>query len=273
MSNQTYETFKVTIENHIAHVVINRPEKANALNQQAWDEMKLIFEQLDVNEHVRVVVLSGEGKYFSAGIDLALLMDVGRISGVNCEGRKREKLRQIILSLQASINAIEKCRKPVLAAIHNGCIGGAVDIIAACDMRYCTTDAYFVIKEIDMGMVADLGTLQRLPKLISDGLTRELAYTGRKMVGAEANEAGLVNRVYSNQEKMLAGVMEIAAQIAGKSPLSIRGTKEILLHARDHSVEEGLTYMAAWNAAMLLSDDLAAAFQAALTKKPAEFAD
>lgn len=266
-----YETFAVSINNHIAHVRFNRPDKANALNQQAWDEMKSLFSSLDTNPEVRVVVLSGEGKHFCSGIDLTLLMDVGRISGDNCEGRKREKLHQIILGLQAPINAIESCRKPVLAAIHNGCIGAGVDIIAACDMRYATEDAYFTIREIDMGMVADLGTLQRLPKIIPDGVAREMAYTGRKMYGAEAQSVGLVNQVFADHEKMLEGVMEIAGQIAAKSPLSIRGTKEMILYSRDHSVEDSLRYMAVWNSAMLLSEDLAKAFQASLTKKQAEF--
>ena len=266
-----YKNFTVEIENHIAHVRFNRPEKANALDQTSWDEMKQIFEALDENEEVRVGVLSGEGKHFCAGIDLALLMDIGRVNSEKCEGRKREKLFHTIKGLQASINAIEKCRKPVLAAIHKGCIGGAVDIISACDMRYCTDDAYFTIKEIDMGMVADLGTLQRLPKIIPDGIARELAYTGRKMMGEEAVQVGLVNRVFSDKSEMMTQVMEIASTIAEKSPLSIRGTKEMLLYTRDHTVEEGLNYMASWNAAMILSDDLMTAFQAAMSKQKAVF--
>ncbi|MDX2247628.1 MAG: crotonase/enoyl-CoA hydratase family protein [Bacteroidia bacterium] len=266
-----YQTFEVTIQNHIAHVQFNRPEKANALNQQAWDEMKTLFEAADADPEVRVIVLSGAGKHFCAGIDLALLMDVGRISGANCEGRKREKLLQIIQGLQNSVSALEKCRKPVLAAIHNGCIGAGVDIIAACDMRYCTEETWFTIREIDMGMVADLGTLQRLPKIIPDGIAREMAFTGRKMKGAEALSVGLVNRAFPDSEKMIQGVMEIAAEIAAKSPLSIRGSKEMLNYTRDHSVAESLQYMAVWNAAMLLSDDLTKAFQASLTQKPPVF--
>ncbi|MEZ4825657.1 MAG: crotonase/enoyl-CoA hydratase family protein [Bacteroidia bacterium] len=266
-----YTTLSLSIENHIADLRFNRPDKANSLNQEAWDEMKSVFSTLDNDPEVRVVVLSGEGKHFCAGIDLAMLMDVGKISGVNCEGRKREKLIGIIRHLQEAVSAIEKCRKPVLAAVHNGCIGAGVDIIAACDMRYSTEDAWFTIKEIDMGMVADLGTLQRLPKIIPDGIAREMAYTGRKVPGTEAATFGLVNRTFSDHEQMMAGVKEIAGVIAAKSPLSIRGSKEMMLYTRDHSVEESLRYMALWNAAMLLSSDLYAAFQASVTKKSPEF--
>lgn len=266
----TFETFEINIDQHIAQVVINRPERANALNQKAWEEMKTIFEELDENDEVRVIILSGNGKHFCAGIDLELLMNVAQFSQ-KCEGRKREQLRKKVLELQAPINAIEQCSKPVLAAIHGGCIGGGVDIVSACDMRYCTDDAYFTIKEIDMGMVADLGTLQRLPKIIAAGIVREMAYTGRNVTGQEAERIGLTNRSFPDAETMDAEVMKIAHSIATKSPLSIRGTKAILNHSRDHSVADGLEYMATWNAAMLLSDDLMEAFQAKMQKRETVF--
>lgn len=263
----SYQTFTVNIVNQVAQVAINRPDRANALNQMAWDEMKQIFEELSDNDEVRSVVLSGEGKHFCAGIDLELLMNVTQLNAIKCEGRKREKLRQNVLDLQAPINAIENCSKPVLAAIHGGCIGGAVDIVSACDMRYATEDAYFCIREIDMGMVADLGTLQRLPKLISEGMMRELAYTGRSVFGPEAEKIGITNRTFVDRETLLAEVQKIAENIASKSPISIRGTKHILLHTRDHAVADGLSYMATWNAAMILSDDLMEAFQAKMQKR------
>ena len=266
----TFETFEVNIDQHIAQVVINRPERANAFNQKAWDEMKAIFESLDEDDDVRVIVLSGNGKHFCAGIDLELLMNVAQFAH-KCEGRKREQLRKKVLELQAPINAIEQCSKPVIAAIHGGCIGGGVDIVSACDMRYCTQDAFFTIKEIDMGMVADLGTLQRLPKIIPAGIAREMTYTGRNVAGQEAERIGLVNRSFANLETMRAEVQQMAQSIASKSPLSIRGTKAILNHSRDHSVADGLDYMATWNAAMLLSDDLMEAFQAKMQKREAVF--
>ncbi|GAB3505160.1 Clp protease/crotonase-like domain-containing protein [Emticicia fontis] len=267
------QTLKLSIENHIAHVILNRPEKANALNQSAWDEIKEIFENLDENPEVRVIVMEGgESNHFCAGIDLSLLMSVSQ-TDITCEGRRREKVRKDVFRLQAPINAIENCSKPVLVAVHGGCIGGGIDLICACDMRYCTEDAYFTIKEIDMGMVADLGTLQRLPKLIGDGLVREMAYTGRNVDGKEAEKIGIVNRAFSDKHTMLEEVFKIAAMIASKSPLSIRGTKHILLHTRDHSVADGLNYMATWNAAMLLSNDLQEAFMAKTQKRESNFED
>jgi enoyl-CoA hydratase len=265
--------FKVEIENKIAQVIFNRPEKANALHMDAWTEMQTIFETLSQAEDVRVIILAGEGKHFCAGIDLELLMSIGSVQDIACPGKRSEKLRGIILKLQQTITAIEKCSKPVLAAIHNGCIGGGVDIATACDMRYCTEDAYFTVKEIDLGMVADIGTLQRLPKIISPGMAAEMAYTGRKVFGPEAKNIGLVNHCYDSKQTLMEGVMQIASTIASKSPLSIRGTKDVLHYTRDHSVDDALNYMSTWNAAMLLSTDLTEAFTATMEKRAPKFDD
>lgn len=268
-----YETYLVDIDNKIAHVRFNRPEKANSLAQTGWDELETIFKELDLRSDVRVIVLSGEGKNFCAGIDLEMFMGLAQDLGIKDEGRKREALRRNVHRLQAPINAIENCSKPVLAAIHRACVGGAVDIVTACDMRYCTSDAFFSIEEINIGMVADLGTLQRLPKLIGEGIVRELAYTGRRMLADEARERQLVNEVYDDKETMMAEVMQIAETIASKSPLSIRGTKQVLNFSRDHSVADGLEYIATWNAAMLISNDITEAMTAKMTGRPAEFED
>lgn len=270
---ENYTRFEVSIQNKVATVRFNRPDKANALDKVAWIEMQQIFESLHENPEARVIILAGQGKHFCSGIDLSLLMDIQRFNNESCEGRKREKLRDFIIWMQGTVSSIEKCRKPVIAAIQGACVGGGVDIISTCDMRFSTEDAYFAIKEVDMGLVADIGTMQRLPKIIPTGIMNELAYTGRKMGGREAQQIGLVNRTFPDYDQLLQGVQEIAELIASKSPLVIRGTKEILLHTRDHGVDEGLNYMVAWNAGMLMSSDLMESFQAKMEKRPANYQD
>ena len=202
-----------------------------------------------------------------------MMMGLGPQIQNDCDGRTREALRRVILDMQDTLTSLERCRKPVLAAIHGACVGGGIDLITCADMRYASSDAYFTIKEIDIGMTADVGTLQRLPKLVGEGITRELAYTGRKFDAAEAKEIGLVNRVFESRDALYAGVQKIAATIAAKSPLSIRGTKEMITYARDHSVADSLNYIATWNAAMLMSEDLTAAMTANMTKQAPRFKD
>lgn len=269
----SYEIFECTIEHHIAKVKLNRPDKANALPKKGWHEMKTIFEEMSDRDDVRVIIFHAAGKHFCAGIDLSLLMSFQQLFQGTCEGRKREKFLTALRELQASVNAIENCRKPIIAAIQGGCIGGGVDIVSACDLRYCSSEAYFTIREIDMGMVADLGTLQRLPKIIPFGVAAEMAYTGRNVEAEEAARVGLVNRTFANQQNMMAEVEKIAHSIAQKSPLAIRGTKEVLRYARDHSVEEGLRHIQLWNAAMFLSNDLMEAFQAKMEQRQSVFED
>lgn len=268
-----YTSLQVTVAEGIAHVELARPEKANALGTESWKEIPDCFNELSKLPACRVIVISGQGKHFCAGIDLSFLMQVGQSSQNDCEGRRRESLRDMIFELQAAFNAIDDCKKPVIAAVHGGCIGAGVDMVTACDMRYATDDAYFQVKEIDIGMVADVGTLQRLPKVIADGHAREMAYTGRKVSGKEATTIDLANASYASREELMEEVMKVAANIASKSPLSIRGTKEMLRYSRDHSVEDGLKYIATWNSAMLLSEDLAAAMQASMMKQTPEFRD
>jgi enoyl-CoA hydratase len=267
-----YKHFKIEIENYVATVSFNRPEKSNALHAAAWIEMKQIFEEMDGNPKVRAIILAGEGKNFCAGIDLMMLMSLMQFK-TTCEAKKREAIRKMILHLQSTITAIEKCKKPVLAAIHKACIGGAVDIVTACDIRYCTDDAYFSIREVDLGLVADIGTLQRLPTIINPGLVNEMAYTGRNVYGQEAEKIGLVNRSFETREQLLTEVKKIAQTIAEKSPLVIRGTKEIILYKRDHSVADSLDYMSTWNAGMLISNDIQEAFKAYMEKRKAVFED
>ena len=267
----TYETLDVSIEDKVATVCLNRPDKANSMNDAMWRELQTCFEWLDSEPGVRAVVLAGNGKHFCAGLDLTMFGTL--LSDSPDPARRAEALRRTILRLQDNLSAIEKCRVPVLAAIHNTCIGGGVDMTCCADMRYATEDAYFAIREIDIGMTADVGTLQRLPRIVPDAIVRELAYTGRTMDAEEAREAGFVNRVFEDRETMLREVHGIARSIAKKSPLAIRGTKEMLLYARDHPVAEGLNYIATWNAGMLSEQDLQAGIQAQAEKKPAHYED
>jgi enoyl-CoA hydratase len=268
-----FETLNVSIAAGVVTVELNRPDKANAMSHEMWQDMRSVFRWVDETPEARVAVISGRGKHFTSGIDLAMLAGLQRQNHDDCDGRMREKLRRRILDLQDTLSSIERCRKPVIAAIHGACIGGGIDLITCCDMRYAAAEAYFSVKEIDVGMTADVGTLQRLPKLVPDGIARELAYTGRRFDAAEAKEIGLLNRVYASAESLCKGVAEIAATIAAKSPLSIRGIKEMVVYSRDHSVADGLNYIATWNAAVLMSEDLTEAVSATIEKRPAIFRD
>jgi len=271
MMPPSFETLDLSIEDQVATVCLNRPDKANSMNAAMWEELQSCFEWLDAEPLVRAAILAGNGKHFCAGLDLAMF---GSLSGTSSDpARRAEHLRRTILRLQDNLSAIEKCRVPVLAAIHNTCIGGGVDMTCCADMRYATQDAYFSIKEVDIGMTADVGTLQRLPRLIPDGVVRELAYTGRKLGAQEACEVGFVNRVFADKETMMSEVTAIAKSIASKSPLAVRGSKEMLLYSRDHSVAEGLNYIATWNAGMLSQADLEAGMQAQVNKTQAQYED
>ena len=266
-------TLTVAMTDGICDIRLNRAERANALNEAMWQELRAAFRWADAADAVRVVILSGAGRHFCAGIDLAMLAGIAETAAHADAARGRENLRRLILDLQDCLTSIERCRKPVLAAVSGACVGGAVDLIACCDMRYAVADAQFSVREIDVGMTADVGSLQRLPRLVPEGIVRELAYTGRDFDGVEAQAMGLVNCVFESPEAMLAGVRGIAASIAAKSPLAIRGTKEMLSYGRDHSVADGLNYVATWNAAMLMSADLDEALAAMREKRAPKFSD
>ena len=268
-----FSTLIVDLKEGIASIRLDRPEQANAMDEAMWRELGEAFQWADTTAEARVVVLSGSGRHFCSGIDLETFGSLKQSLLGDCQGRRAEQLRALILRFQESLTSLERCRKPVLAAVQGACVGGGLDLVAAADMRYCTDSAFFSIKEIDLGMVADVGSLQRLPKLVAPGLVREWAYTGRRIRAAEAAACGLVNRVFDSTEALEAGVHELAAQIAAKSPLSIRGIKEMLLFSRDHGVAEGLNYVATWNAAMLLSADVQTAVAAGLKREAAVFLD
>ncbi|MCO8168747.1 crotonase/enoyl-CoA hydratase family protein [Pseudomonas sp. 21LCFQ02] len=267
-----YQAFNVQLVDKVAHLQINRPDKLNAMNAAFWREIVEIFHWIDEHDEIRAVVISGAGKHFSSGIDLALLGAVAGELGADA-GRNARLLRRKIEQLQASFTAVAECRKPVLAAIQGYCLGGAIDLIAACDMRYAAQDAQFAIREIDMGMAADVGTLQRLPRIIGDGLLRELAYTGRTVDATEAERIGLVNRVFTDPAQLLEEVMALARQIAQKSPIAIEGTKRMIDYMRDHRINDGLEHVAIWNASMLQSPDLKLAMLAQMNKQKPVFDD
>jgi enoyl-CoA hydratase len=273
-----YHCFEVSVDDQVAHVVLNRPEKRNAMSPEFWDELPAIVRRIDDDALARVIVISSTGPHFSAGLDLQAFDPAQGLGGLAAEddlARRQQGARfyQNVLHMQRSFSCLEEARIPVLAAIQGGCIGGGVDLVSACDMRYATEDAFLTIFEINVGMTADVGTFPRMVKLLPEGVVRELAYTGRRMPAAEARALGLVNRVYADQAEMLEGVMEVAREIAGKPPLAVYGCKRMINYARDHTTADGLDYIGIWNASMLQPAEMAEAVTARAQKRPGRFAD
>ncbi|XP_069764759.1 delta(3,5)-Delta(2,4)-dienoyl-CoA isomerase, mitochondrial isoform X2 [Narcine bancroftii] len=264
-----FESLRITgVREHVLHVELNRPEKRNVMNKTLWREMVECFNRVAQDSDFRVVVISGAGKMFTAGIDLVdVAGDVLQSDGGDI-ARKAWHIRNIILRFQESFNVIEKCPKPVIAAVHGACIGAGVDLITACDVRLCSQDAWFQVKEVDIGIAADVGTLQRLPKVIGNAsLVSELVYTARKMMADEAVRCGLMSRIFQDKADLMEGTFDMAAEIASKSPVAVQGTKLNMIYSRDHSVKEGLDYMATWNMSMLQTEDIIKSAQAAMEKK------
>lgn len=268
-----FETLSVTLEAGIARITLNRPDKANALIAQSWLDLKAACEWLDATPQARVGILSGAGRHFCAGIDLAMLGDLKTEVAALPAGHAQERLRTRIVALQACVSALETCRKPIIASIHGACVGGGIDLITACDLRYATGDARFCVKEIDIAIVADVGTLQRLPRIVGEGIARELALTAREFDGREALALRLINRACADEIELAAHVSMIAATIAAKSPLAVRGTKETLNYSRDHAVAAGLADVAARNASLLFAPDVEEALQAFAARRPGVFRD
>lgn len=268
-------TLTVSVDAGVAEVRMNRPKQANSLSREMWSELRAAANALDADPSARVIVLSGEGKHFCAGIDTTMLGELLSMAPGegDCAGRASEAMRRVILDLQDVITSFERCRKPVLAAIQGACIGAGLDLAVACDLRYATADANFVLKEVDMGLAADVGVLQRLPRIVGEGVARELAYTCRPVSGTEAAELRLVNRCFGSAEELAKGVGEIARELAAKSPLAMRGSKHAITYARDHSIADGLDQIASWNGATLISNDLTEALSAFMEKRPGNYAD
>jgi enoyl-CoA hydratase len=265
MSNSDH--FKVEREEHIAWLTLNRPAKRNVMGAKFFKELSDYLEQFDQDSAVRTVIVKAEGKSFTAGTDLNEAASL--LSGEGADQRENTRIK--ILALQSGLTSIEKCRKPVIAAIHSHCIGGGVDLISACDIRLATTDAVFSIRETRMGIIADLGTLQRLPYIVGQGWFRELALTGRDFTAAEALQMGLVTRICEDRATLYAEAKTLASQIAECPPLTVQGVKDVILYSRDHGIDSGLSYVAQKNTAALPSEDVVEAVTAFMEKRKPVF--
>ncbi|WP_028470505.1 crotonase/enoyl-CoA hydratase family protein [Neptunomonas japonica] len=267
----SYQTFDLVVNDKIAHLQLNRPEAYNSMSREFWREFPEAIRALDITAEARVLVISSTGKHFCAGMDLEVFTQPDPDMFQGEAGRRAEAMRRLVQQLQACFSVLEDVRMPVLTAIQGGCIGGALDLVCASDMRYCTKDAFFTVKETELGMTADLGTLQRLPQLVAPGLARELAYTGRKMLAEEAVTSGFVNEVFDDQDQMLSGVKKIAELISQRSPLAVTGCKQMINYARDHSTADSLSYMATWQAGMFQPADMMQTFAAKMSGKQPDF--
>jgi enoyl-CoA hydratase len=262
--------FSLTTEGHVAHLVMNRPEAMNTMHPIFWRELHEVLTDIHRKGTARALVISSTGKHFSAGMDLqtfggAILMD-----DTSAEGRSA--VYDMLTDMQHTFTLLEELRIPVIAAIHGGCIGGAVDMVTACCMRYASADAFFCIQEINIGMVADVGTLQRLPKLLPMALVKELAYTGRRLSADKALAHGLVNEVLPTHEATVAAALQAAKEIASKPPVAIWGTKQVLHYARDHSTEDSLRHMGWLQGAIWSNANVREAISAFQQKREANFA-
>ena len=273
-----YSCFDVSIANDVAHIVLNRPDKRNSMIHEFWDELPTIVQNIDQNSTARVIVLSSTGPHFTSGLDTSIFGSSVESSDnpEDAEKSKRQrgaKLYDTIKHMQKSFTCLEQCRIPVIAAIQGGAIGGGVDLVTACDLRYMTEDGFLSIYEINIGMTADVGTFPRITRLLPEGVVKELAYTGRRITAQEAKQHGLVNEIYTDHEAMLEATMGIALQIATKAPLAVYGSKKIINHSRDHSTADSLDYISLWNASMLQPDEISEAFAAAQEEREGDFVD
>ena len=264
--------FDVEINNSIAHIRFNRPEKRNSMNEDFWRLFPKEVEELDDSGEIRALIVSSTGPHFSAGIDLSMFKDDVVEHETNQElGRSRGYFIQQLKFLQRAASCLEDARFPVVAAVQGGCIGGGIDLITAADIRLCTKDAFFLIEEINVGLAADIGTIQRLPKIIPAGIAREWTMMGEKISAERAKEVGLVSSLHESHEEMIDSAFEMAEKLASKTPLAMWVTKEVLNYSRDHSVKEGLDNVALWNAATLHKEDVMTTMMSKMQKKKPEY--
>ena len=263
------QCFELTVQDHIAHLVLNRPAELNTMHPTFWRELDEVLTQLHRQGQARALVISSTGKHFSAGMSLEAFGGAIAMDDQSAEGRAA--IYDLLTGMQATFTKLETLRIPVIAAIQGGCIGGAVDMVTACCVRYATADAFFCIQEINLGMVADVGTLQRLPRLLPMGVVKELAYTGRRLGAHKALAYGLVNEVFDTPEAMLAAALQCAGEIAAKPPVAIWGTKQVIHYARDHSVEDSLRQMGWVQGAIWSNAHVREAIAAMKAKRAAQF--
>ncbi len=264
-----YEVFEIARDAHVATLWLANPAKRNAMGPAFWDELPRVMDELVNDEAVRAIVIAARGDHFTVGLDLKS-MSGGIIEGGQGAGA-RKRLLDFILKIQRAVTAVARCEKPVIAVAHGYCIGGGIDLLTACDIRVAAADVTFGIRETKMAMVADVGTLQRLPGIIGRGHVAELAFSGDDFGAERARALGFVNHVYPDQASALAAARALAARIAANSPLAVTGTKRVLEYCADKSVEDGLTYVATWNAAFVASEDLQEAVMAFFEKRPPTF--
>lgn len=263
------ECFKLEAAGPVAHLVLSRPESLNTMNPQFWRELDEVLTGLHREGKARALVISSTGKHFSAGMALDAFSGAITMDDQSPEGRAA--IFDLLTDMQGTFTKLETLRIPVIAAIHGGCIGGAVDLVTACCLRYATADAFFTVQEINIGMVADVGTLQRLPKLLPMAVAKEMAYTGRRLPAARAHALGLVNEVFDTQAAMLDAALQCAAEIAAKPPVAIWGTKQALHYARDHSVDDALKQMGWLQGAIWSNAHVGEAIAAMKGKRAGEF--
>ena len=274
MQPVTSPCFKVAIAEKVAHIVFSRPEKMNSMTPEFWNDLPVIVRDIDRNAKARAIIISSTGKHFTSGMDLSVFTRPEGVAGAAPDPFLRaEKFRSDIRNIQASFNALEEARAPVIACIQGGCIGGGVDLISACDIRYATREAFICIQEINIAMTADVGTFPRLCKLMPEGWVRQLAYTGERLPAERAFQLGLINEVFDTQDQMLEHAKKIAGEIASRNPLAVTGSKVMINYARDHSTADCLDYIGVWNAAMLAGPHMREAFAARAEKRDPEFPD
>lgn len=261
------------IEGPVARIELRNPEKLNAMGPWFWDEMAPTVARIDADPAVRVAIVSGAGRAFTAGLDLMGMMPRLPISrGGPPDGARQARLHATIRAMQAAVTCLERCRVPVIAAVHGYCLGGGVDLITACDIRLGAADAVFGVRETKLAMVADIGTLQRLPRIVGPGIARELVFTGRDFDAACAERIGLLNRVLPDREALMKAADALAAEIAENPPLAVQGAKRVMNEAVTADIDRGLEYVATWNAAHLVTQDLGVAVAAFVSREKPEYA-